>query len=137
MGSEDVAKRDGSKQPQVLWFGQRLGKRSQDINSEAISENQLEEFLENVKNFPELQKILAERFQLEGLLPYVLMFPSTLKQQNSHLPLTPRLGRDAPDSSQLHSRPFPPRYGRQFGGLPPYLPRLGRSAAGAEDQQME
>lgn len=57
------------------------------------------------------------------------------KSDNSHLMMPRPSIRDAPDMSQnLNSRPYPPRFGkRQFGGLPPYLPRLGRSSTTDED----
>lgn len=120
--------------------------RSQGFSESLPSE--IIEILQKVQKSPELQNILAERLQAEASTPYLIYLPScelhfleklmkintvlSAAKPDAHL-MMPRYLRDSPDTSQnLNSRPYPPRFGRQSGGLPPYLPRLGRSLRDSE-----
>lgn len=87
---------------------------------------EFKEFLDKVDQTPELQKLMFERLVEES--PYDGYYIPKF-QQRSQKVFAPRYGRDSPDITQnLNSRPYPPRFGRQSNNLPPYLPRLGRSA---------
>lgn len=121
--------------------------RSSGMISESLP-NEIIEILQKVQKSPELQNILAERLQADASTPYLIYWPTCklhhiltsintsyvilTAKSDSHL-MMPRYLRDSPDTSQnLNSRPYPPRFGRQSGGLPPYLPRLGRSLGDSE-----
>lgn len=112
---------DAKSQPQLpLWFGPRFGKRSQQYPDDILPPEILEIF-DKIEKSPELQKLIAERFQIDDLENLLNVFP---KIQERSRPFTPRYGRDA--SETLNSRPYPPRFGRSMSELPPYLPRLGK-----------
>ncbi|CAO1432914.1 unnamed protein product [Diamesa serratosioi] len=123
---DEKVKREKDVNRENMWYGPRLGKRNK--NADELSQSEIDDLMENVQKSTELQNLLAEKFQMEGqIIPFVIFVNGRhIKPPQPRL-MTPRLGRDAPDSSQnLNSRPYPPRFGRQ---LPPFSPRLGRSSA--------
>lgn len=118
LADEENSKRS-EEQKLPLWFGPRFGKRNQ-FPDEMMPPEILEIF-EKIEKSPELQKLISERFELDGLENLLSVYP---KIQERSRPFTPRYGREASDTN-LNSRPYPPRFGRSMSELPPYLPRLG------------
>ncbi|KAG5670737.1 hypothetical protein PVAND_000979 [Polypedilum vanderplanki] len=124
MDADDNGKTDNENRPR--WYAPRMGKRSylEDIPPEIM------EIFEKIENSPELQKLLLEKYQFEEVPIDVSFLTKTIKQRSlPSRPFTPRYGRDSSETQNLNSRPYPPRFGKRTNSdLPPYLPRLGRSA---------
>ncbi|CRK92405.1 CLUMA_CG005970, isoform A [Clunio marinus] len=72
--ADDDSTTKGQKRTAPVWF-LRTGKRSQTAEGDNLPPEILE-ILEKVQKSPELQNILLEKLNLEGLLPLIVYLPN-------------------------------------------------------------